>query len=59
MRNHQGHYQGELTEVNLAIIPEPLGWVTVTRVYVRKRDGEVNKVEIEIVEAPILELFFR
>jgi hypothetical protein len=45
--------------VNLAIVPEPFGWVTVSWIYIGKRDGEVNEIEVEIVETPVLELFLR
>ena len=43
--------------MNLAIVPEPFGWVTVTRIYIGKRDREMNEVEIEVVETPVFELF--
>lgn len=43
--------------MDLAIVPEPFGWVTVTRIYVGKRDGKMNEVEVKVVETPVLELF--
>lgn len=45
--------------MDLAIVPKPLRWVTVTGIYIRKRDGEVNEVEIKVVETPVFELFLR
>jgi hypothetical protein len=45
--------------MDLAIVAPPLGWVTVAGVNVRKRDGEVNEVEIEVLKTPVLELFLR
>ena len=59
VNNCQDHYPDELTKLDLAVVPEPLGWVAVARIYIRKRDGEVNEVEIEVVETPVLELFLR
>jgi hypothetical protein len=48
-----------LTKIDLAIVAEPLRWVTVAGVNVRKRDGEVNEVEIEVLKTPVFELFLR
>ena len=48
-----------LTKVDLAIVAEPPRWVTVTGVNIRKRDGEVNEVEIEVLKTPVFELFLR
>ena len=48
-----------LTKVDFDIIAKPPSWATVTRIHVRKRDGEVNVVEIEVVKAPVFELFLR
>lgn len=48
-----------LTEVNLPIVAEPLRWVTMVGIHVCERDGEVNKVEIEVVKTPVCELFLR
>ena len=45
-----------LTEVNFFIIAKPLRWVTMVRVHVCERDGEVNKVKIEVVKTPVCEL---
>jgi len=57
MRSGRRDYPGVLTKMNLAIIAKPLGWVTVTWIHVRKRDGEVDMVEIKVVKTPVLELF--
>jgi len=57
VRNGRRHYPEVLTKVNLAIIAKPLGWVAVTRIYIRKRDGEVDVVEIKVGKPPVLELF--
>ena len=45
--------------MNLAVIAKPLRWVAVAGIDVRERDGEVNEVEIEVVKAPVTELFLR
>ena len=45
--------------MNFAIIAKPLCWIAVAGIDIRKRDGEVNEVEIEVVKTPILELFLR
>ena len=59
MRNGQRHKLSVLTKVDFAIIAQPLRWVTVTGIDIRERDGEVNVVEIEVVETPVPELFLR
>ena len=59
MRNSWRYQTVTLTKMNLAIIASPLGWITVVGVNVRKRDGEVNVVEVEVVKTPVLELFLR
>ena len=48
-----------LTKVDFAVIAQPPGWAAVTGIYIRKRDGEVNVVEIEVIKAPVFELFLR
>jgi len=57
MRNGRRRKPSVLTKVDFAIIAQPLRWVTVTRIDIRKRDGEVNVVEIEVVKTPVPELF--
>ena len=59
VRNGQRRCPSVITEVDLAIITKPLRWVTVTGIYVCKRDGKVNEVKIEVVKTPVLELFLR
>lgn len=56
MGNCRYHYLGVLTKVNLIVISPPLGWITVVRIYIRKRDGEMNEVKIEVVKTPVREL---
>jgi hypothetical protein len=48
-----------LTEVDLSIVPKPFGWVTVARIYIRKRDWEMDEVEIKVIKPPVRELFLR
>ena len=48
-----------LTKVDFAVIAEPLGWVTVAGIHIRKRNGEMNVIEIKVVKAPVPELFLR
>jgi hypothetical protein len=57
VRGSLRHELAALTEVNFAIIPEPLGWVTVVGIHVSKRYGEMNKVKIKVIETPVLKLF--
>ena len=45
------------TEVYFAIVTQPLGGVTVTRINVLQGDREVNQEEVEIVNTPKLKLF--
>ena len=59
MRNGRHCKPGALTKVDFAIIAQPLGWVTVVWINIRKRDGEVNVVEIKILKTPVSELFLR
>ena len=59
MRCDRRHRSGVLTKVDLAIISKPQRRITVAGIYVSKRDGEVNKVEIEVVKTPVLKLFLR
>ena len=59
MRNGRRRNPSVLTKVDFAIIAQPLRWVTVAGVDIRKRDGEVNVVEIEVVKTPVAELFLR
>lgn len=46
----------EHTEVDLLVITPPLGRVTVVRVDILERDGEVHEEEVEVVDAPETEL---
>lgn len=45
-----------LTGVNLAIQSPPLRWVLVLGLHVFEGDGEVDEVQVEVVDAPELEL---
>jgi len=59
IRNGQRRRPGALTEVDVAIITKPLRRVTMGGIHVCKRDGEVNKVKIEVIKTPVFELFLR
>ena len=51
------HDPAALTEVNFAIIPEKIGWVTVVGIHISNRYGKMNKVKIKVIETPVLKLF--
>ena len=59
MRNGRRRMLSVLTKVDFAVIAEPLRWVTVAGIHIRKRDGEVNVIEIKVVKTPVPELFLR
>ena len=48
-----------LTKIDLAIVAEPLRWITVARVNVHKRNEKVDEVEIEVLKTPVTRLFLR
>ena len=58
LHGRPGLLDGGVTRDDILAVVGKAGWVSLRRVHIFERDWEVDDVEIEVVDAPVLELFF-